>query len=138
VSLGKRRERKAKPVSIFLAQQASMYEASKKVMQGSNHFDRTRWGIKLEEFNDNKGEQRRDNIIQNNAQIAIIPTLINEMNFKKCTSNKSIQKNWDELTVLNVPFDVADGLQKPKDKLLIRESEKKDDKWFKPWKLAAF
>jgi hypothetical protein len=121
---------------------SSKYQETKKVMQRSSHFDQKRRSIKLEKFNDNKGKQRRENIIQKNSGIAVMPILRGMVSINKCTSNKWIPKIQEELTHRNVPIDEAEGLKKLKEKLLVHEKGgatiKKDDKWFKPRKLAAY
>jgi hypothetical protein len=71
-----------------------------------------------------------------------MPILMGKVSINKCTSNKWIPKIRDELTHRNVLIDEAEGLQKLKEKLLVHESNgatrKKEDKWFKPRKLAAY
>ena len=102
---------------------SSKYQETKKVMQRSSHFDQKRRSIKLEKFNDNKGKQRREKIIQKNSGIAVMPIMRGMVSINKCTSNKWIPKIRDELTHRNVPIDEAEGLQKLKEKLLVHESD---------------
>jgi hypothetical protein len=91
---------------------------------------------------DNKGKQRRENIIQKNSGISIMPILMGKVSINKCTSNKWKPMIWNELTHRNVPIEEVEGLQRLKEKFLVHKSNgatrKKDDKSFKPRKLAAY